>query len=764
MLLYLTITDCLEDAKNYLYSHHLNKPIFINTENRQDYCEIKDSLEAMANKKLVSSYCRNKDANPDLSCLMEELNNTNGNILLIGFTSYLQLQGEVDFVKKLRILCNTEYHCKLVVLCYQSEKYLRELWEKDHRLNRQIFFVKGEADVKPSITFFVNQRNSATNNLLDGLQSLLQSLESNTITSIQVKTKKRKSQYANSLLVIKEISSSYDAIAYIDKTFINSFSENFGTEEQWSWLLDKLSEGQSLNTVFKKQLGTSSNLELIFDNWNKFDSMQQWLYWLGLKNINNLQNQYLQIVMQKTDTLLDFEQCLFRTLLDISFNEPNFITLYSQRKLLLQTFKSNNNLVMDYCDYSNIKGTDRLFYLTDNTQYEREQIITCLSTHDYPQKYLEKYLHLIYPDLALYFSPYWFNQPLLDGYFEKYKRLKVKNKISDEFLRLVTENATKREYNKEIPLRSEKTESISKQGAFTYFVDALGVEFLAYIMEKCKQYEMFANVTVCRSNLPSITSANKEFIQEFDDKHFVSIKDLDKVKHDGIYDFDYQKTKLPIHITKELSIIDDILKRAQEKLLSKNYNKVILISDHGASRFAVTNAKKLDGLEIDMKGEYSGRCCKLNEYEVRPEIEYATEEQGYYVLADYSRFMGSRAASVEAHGGATLEEIVVPIIELSLLDNTAYEVRFTSDVITISFRMKASIKLFSTTKLSDVTLKVNNSIYIGESTDGHNFIFEMEDIKQTGDYSASVYSKNNLISEGLTFKVEKAGSKEKDLF
>lgn len=43
------------------------------------------------------------------------------------------------------------------------------------------------------------------------------------------------------------------------------------------------------------------------------------------------------------------------------------------------------------------------------------------------------------------------------------------------------------------------------------------------------------------------------------------------------------------------------------------------------------------------------------------------EDRGYIVLADYGRFKGSRASNVEVHGGASLEEVIVPIITFLLM-------------------------------------------------------------------------------------------------
>ena len=44
-------------------------------------------------------------------------------------------------------------------------------------------------------------------------------------------------------------------------------------------------------------------------------------------------------------------------------------------------------------------------------------------------------------------------------------------------------------------------------------------------------------------------------------------------------------------------------------------------------------------------------------------------------LSDYGRFKGSRKANVEVHGGASLEEVIVPIITLTLRNNSSVEIR-----------------------------------------------------------------------------------------
>ena len=74
------------------------------------------------------------------------------------------------------------------------------------------------------------------------------------------------------------------------------------------------------------------------------------------------------------------------------------------------------------------------------------------------------------------------------------------------------------------------------------------------------------------------------------------------------------------------------------------------------------------------------------------DLKFSTEENGFIVLANYGRFRGSRAANVEVHGGASLEEVVVPVIELTLADSSM-QVALSDKNIVSDYKDGASILL-----------------------------------------------------------------------
>jgi hypothetical protein len=346
---------------------------------------------------------------------------------------------------------------------------------------------------------------------------------------------------------------------------------------------------------------------------------------------------------------------------------------------------------------------------------------------------------------------------LLTGYFAEYKRLKLTNRLTSEFHEQVKALAIdgNRPYTS-LRTRGEVLDSIHKSNTVLYWIDALGAEYNGYIQRRVNLLGLKITIHTVRANLPTITYFNSDFYKAWGgDK--VQTKKLDEVKHNGEQDYNYQTTKTPIHLAEELEIVDDALNWAKTKLKSKASNKVLLVSDHGASRLAVINGQECKW-EMASKGEHSGRCCSCSEADVKS--EYATQENDFWVLANYDRFKGGRKASVEAHGGAALEEVVIPLIEIELFDNKI-EVTNTTPFTTASFKKDAEIILFSKDKLKKVSVKVCGKQYPAESIGYNKFIVVFSDIKKADKYSADVFEGDNLI-EKIEFEVQRESGKKND--
>ena len=755
----MNLNNCIERLDKYLESQDA-QPRFVNLNNVKDLSTIKEYFSVGNNRFLkISDYCR-KDGFPRIDNLLQDLTNIESNIFLTGITTYLKLMGADELRHELSVLLHLLPKGKLVILGFQCNDFINI---SDVRLQRLIYEVEGPYDVRPQITFIsADLSENIVAPLVTGVENIPEAIESGMKTPIFVQTEKEQRSFPNSLFIINEEKNAYQILSKQDP-LTKILPSNFGSENQWRETLREMRLFKNWNEYINSVFGSTNNLEFALNSWGIFDDQKKWLYIVALKLFGSKNNWCVNEAINNTENSDQFVRSLFRSILSLDHKDQDYWGKYEERKLILKSFETIDNEIVDFCSYVQSKGKDALYYLTDNNQLERETIIELLDrfSDSYSSSELNDLLAHIYPDLYYYLQPFEFNNELLDQYFQEYKYQKLLNRIDSGFKDLVEEQAVKRDYNRLLPTRSEKIEAIDKTKSQLYFIDAMGVEFLGYLMEKCRAKGLYAKVTVCRCSLPSITSCNKEFIEEFEDAGLkvVSIKKIDDIKHKGEDRYNYEQTKLPIHLVKELEILDDILNSINVKLVKGDIKKAVMVSDHGASRLAVISEEN-KSIDIEEKGSHGGRVCESEKNYILPQV---TKEDNVYVMANYDRFKGSRAPSVEVHGGATLEEVTIPIIEITRRP-TVYEIKILNPVIKVSYKKTAELQFFSKESLNDVTVKINGKVYKAELEDLNVYKVLMPEIKKAGEYCLEIYDNNNLISDNMSFTITKAGMREKDLF
>lgn len=234
---------------------------------------------------------------------------------------------------------------------------------------------------------------------------------------------------------------------------------------------------------------------------------------------------------------------------------------------------------------------------------------------------------------------------------------------------------------------------------------------------------------------------------------------MDELKHHSQV-IDYTKCKVPVHLFAELSIIDEELRKIQSQLVQGIFERAVVVADHGASRLAVISGmENPSSLSLDEKAGHSGRCCQVGE---DPKIPYAAydSDSGFVSLANYTRFKGGRKANVEAHGGATLEEVLVPIITISRKPENL-EICFVNPLIELHGKETAAITLFSNIPLKNPRLNVNGKFYEGTfSEDERHVKFELPELRRTRDCLADVYDGDALLVRKLQFRVQRDVAKD----
>lgn len=705
-----------------------------------------------------------EDENPRIADLLNDLATLRGNIFLTGFTTCWKLTGAKELSSQLTAIAQMSIEGHVVVLCFQCGDYLSF---RDFRLNRLVYSVDSVDSVatpKPHIVFANPMLQVKNGDWVKGIQNLPAFIETTDADTLYVKTKHHPEEYPYALFRISEEANPYDALCRIDQS-TEAMAKDMGTDEQWAYALTLLQEQGDWVNAINHEIGLYSNLELFINASQDYTDAKKWLYFIALKRFG-AKNKCLDLASQKAHAYEELVHWIVRGLVDLDCKSPDFWKLYDCRKAILNQMEVSDDEVLDYCRYIKCKKKDALYYLTDSHRLEKELILECIADYSGSLSHneLRSVLQHIYPDLYAYLMPYKFNAALLNRYFEDYKFCKLENRITPEFYSLVEDQAVKRDYNLLLPVRSEKIESVDMSGAFAYFIDAMGVEFLGYISEKSKQKKLLPKITVCRSELPSITSRNKEFLDVFAEHNVQckNIKQIDDIKHHGAENFTLENSPYPTHLIRELEIIDHVLDLIKLDLAKGKYTKAILVSDHGASRLVVLKNQLIDG-EFDAKGTHCGRVCAYTEQTGSvPMIVQAGENDEYAVVANYERFKPGRLMGVEVHGGATLEEVTVPIIELSYVPGDI-EIIVQTPLVMSSIRKPPIIEFYSTTKIDDIVVNVGNTEYKANTTDGHSFSIEMSKRTRANTYTADVYAGGTMIATGLEFRIEKEGFKSNDI-
>lgn len=257
--------------------------------------------------------------------------------------------------------------------------------------------------------------------------------------------------------------------------------------------------------------------------------------------------------------------------------------------------------------------------------------------------------------------------PDLVSYLEEYRALKCADVATDEFVDKAFKSAVPDEVLSRTSLLSEYK---SDKETAVLVVDALGVEYVPFLVNRCKVHRFDPKVVQCaRVNLPTSTRYNPVDVEWGSKERYQKYDNFDAVLHTSFSDH-------AAALAAELREIDVQVMGRIEKMLDV-YRRVVLTADHGATRLAVVARR--DGKSKDIK-EFDGKIDVLDwRYAKRRSAEYLDSDlvaesigDGYVLVKGYNRFSRSGAPGFEMHGGATIEEQVVPFLVIEraiILDN-----------------------------------------------------------------------------------------------
>lgn len=771
-----TVNECFQEINAYCAGKPWGYPLLVNMENFNDFQTVLQRLEADASKQCIFvSQFTQKNGLPIIDDAIAKITGKD-DYVMVGASHAAMLRNETVVDALVDELLGLSISGHAIVLLNHCKKFIDRYLQRDPRYDRRVILVEGSSSPLPQIKLIENEAVCVGFKPLNGIQGLLKYMEKMDDAKLQahptltVLTSFKTSLFRQSLYSVTESTGIYDAVCQKYPDLVLTKNE-YGTQEQWGWLLNAMEGFDTFSAFVCSNFGATSNLISHLDTvLETGDKNKLWLLWLAMQVFGVGTNKYVTRIIANSDSVDTFERSLYNELLNIKHDDSMFDTYYAERKRILDAIPENLPYIDDYCDQIGMHEKYAVCYLTASSERERYELVKSLSIYDYSEDEIGTVLKNGFPDIYSYMQLFTFdvlNTKLPDAdcslrgeltdYFAQYKQQKLTNRIFDGFISKVDSHAVDRPFMKLQP-RSSIVSKLDKDKTGFFFFDALGVEYLAFIQSKCEKYGLVSEFAIARCELPSITSTNKEF--ENTCPNVKKISELDELKHHSMI-YDYAICPYPIHLFRELEIIDTELRRIQTQLTQGIIEKAVILSDHGASRLAVLYGKEsASNIELSEKGIHSGRCCKIDEDPKLPQVSY---EDGYAVLANYERFKGSRAANLEVHGGATLEEVIVPIITLVRKpENITY--CFVDPVIKFKVGQDAKIILFSNMPMSHPRLQVNNIFYEGTFIgDKKHAQFVMPELKRTNSYEAIVYDGEKNVGVTLNFSIERA-TKQKNLF
>ena len=483
------------------FASKIHKPFYMAVGD-VEYREVIKSLRSRAISILhVSDCCKNIDKVPDLDALLEKLETADvscdyNDVVLLGLGEYLALCGNARTRDVLAELENYNLGSAQVVLLLRCvEPQVRALVKDDKRLVESGRVAFGD-DLGTIVHFKFSDPGLGIYNI-NGIKNVLKVLEDGKSGEIAANTVMK---FNNSLLPIQRVRDSYEAIS--QNINMDVVPKECGTEEMWEKMLLDLREWKFNTDKLFEEYGLTDFQDADFYGLLYRDEYKSWLFYISLVIRAKLYDRkYLGYVLTISRGIDSFKRGILNAIINIPHTDARFNEFYKERKRLLSHYPEAE--IAPFVNNNRVDSDESVYKLTDNTLVEKQEVIIWIANHGMPGNLIK-----IYPDLAAYANRYSFNCKNLDSdfaarmtaYFEKYKELKLKNMLTKEFSTEVDNLARQRIYNR-LPKRDELVKEKNDGSTQLFWIDALGVEYLGFIVELARRHGLKISIEIGRAEL-----------------------------------------------------------------------------------------------------------------------------------------------------------------------------------------------------------------------------------------------------------------------
>lgn len=402
------------------------------------------------------------------------------------------------------------------------------------------------------------------------------------------------------------------------------------------------------NEYLTKEKAARQLMRLVGDElWNLY-------IWLVKSRIS--QDSYLyQVLLDTSSSTQYWRNYVVRTALSKLNNEKAEI-FASERADVLRGM--NEPLIAEFVEET-MEDDRAIVFLNCESEFEMSGLIR------HAAKYQLSYgmpdnIKKTAPVLAHYLSPgFDYGNKRLTDYFDKLRCFRLCNIVDEDFVQ--------KAYAAEIPYEIAKRDDIIAKyddgDTSLLVVDGMGAEYYPLLLNMARQNGIgVAEQRIVCASLPTSTQFNP--ISWDKGKRLREVKRTDTISHTGYSA--YEKCAYSDNLAEIFRVFRmDIIPRIQAGL--KNNKRVVVTGDHGSSYLAVLAHKnKMDrtlpwnGTPEDWRYAVLGREIETPEGMIS---EYhANDKKVYYMVKGYNRLPKLGGKEYAVHGGATLEEMLVPFV------------------------------------------------------------------------------------------------------
>lgn len=460
-----------------------------------------------------------------------------------------------------------------------------------------------------------------------------------------------------------------DPFEYIKDALVDEnakLSKQLGTDEQWTSLIPFVVPNTTMDEVIPRALNMHIfDPKPVIGNWHTLSDTERWTFYLWYQLGLNKSSDYISFAVEQSAKYQDLLSSLECAIIDCRDN-ISFDKWVRQREEILKKagYRAPSRTFIKKFDQI-VDTRVKLKILTGRTHEERTKILELVSRALNEGGNINDFKTLLqdkYPDLLLYLKP----STYLSGEVKEYMAAYKSSKIADTFSLQLSNTAGQIDCL-EFDTRGSILYSLKKSVASPYFLwfDGLGIEWIDMLLEKIKSID--STVSLSEANigtavLPTITKANMDKA----DPETISEKkigDLDTLSHiKDKSDCNYFSI-----VAKQFELIETIARIIVDKINDNPNMEVIVTADHGMSRMAAKGFHLTQGVNPPSKADVfnHGRYCVLSSETASLSISNTKKDGNIVAFCTHNHFTLPGHAPGEVHGGASPEELLVPILHFA---------------------------------------------------------------------------------------------------